>query len=140
MPSKADLINDLDWITNRISDRVWVTSVGVLSFCLAFIVESIGAEKEGFLLPVQVIAPIVLALAALVFDLLQYLAGYKVSRDLLTKMEAQELSSMQFDRGHWASKSRKFFYGAKITLCIVSACWLMAVAVGRIFSLIQTGE
>ncbi len=75
MPSKADLIEDLDWITNRISERVWVTSVGVLSFCLAFIIESIGAEKEGFLLPVQVIAPIVLALAALVFDLLQYLVG-----------------------------------------------------------------
>lgn len=40
MPTKAEVIENLNWVTERLSNRIWPLSVGVLATALAFIVES----------------------------------------------------------------------------------------------------
>ena len=85
MPPKENLIKDLDWISGHISGRIWTISIGVMAFTLTFIVESTGNPVNPFLRPAQVIGSSVCALVAVLFDLLQYLAGYRLSVDLLNR-------------------------------------------------------
>lgn len=135
MPSKDDLIEELNWISDRVSERVWTISIGVLVFCLTFVVESIGAQ-DAFLEPRQVVAPIVLALSAVVFDLLQYLTAYKLSRDHYARMKAEQKSSMPFDYGSWVFKARVVCFRFKILFCMLAAIWLIVVVSKRTFGLV----
>ena len=136
----VDIIKDLDWISNRISERVWTISVGVLAFCLTFIVESISATGEPFLKPVQVIGPMILALISLICDLVQYMAAYTLSRQLLSILEAKNLNSGKYDPGSSAFKIREFSFRAKTSLCVLAAAWLIWAASIRTAGLIAGGQ
>lgn len=136
MPTKEDVIENLDSLTERISNRVWTISVGVLATSLAYIIE--GAKKEGepFLEPYLVAGPVAVAILALTADLLQYLAAIQQNVKMLKTMEKSGETSLSYDRTSFFYKVRHAAYWTKVFACGVSALWLVFVSVQRAFSMI----
>lgn len=136
MPTKSDLIDNLNWTTERLSSRVWSIAVGVLATCLAYIIESTKKNGEPFLSPVDVAMPAGIALIALLLDLLQYVAANRQSLALLREIEAKGAESGLYDPKSFASRLRSFAYTAKIGACVVSAVWLIVISTWRVLALI----
>ena len=136
MPDKATLIKDLDWISERISNRVWAISVGVLAFCFAFLVEAAGAEASPFLAPSKVIPPIVLTLVSMICDLAQYVGGYNLNVRLLERLERERKDSLGFDHADPAFRFRLTAYWAKLGFCGLGVVWLIAVAAHRTIEIV----
>ena len=139
MPDKATLINDLDWISERISNRLWTISVGVLAFCFAFVVEAAAAQGVPFLAPIKVVPPIILTLVAMICDLAQYVAGYNLNVRLLERMEHERKDNLGFDHADPAFRVRLFAYWAKLGLCGLGAVWLITVAALRTIDIVVGG-
>lgn len=125
---RAHLIEDLNWISDRVSGRVWTICVGVLAFCVTFVIQSIEAEEKVFLEPESVIGPMVLALLALLFDLIQYIAAYRLTYGLLGEIEDEGIQEKRFDTSSLNYKLRTLSYWSKITLCAAAALWLVVTA------------
>ncbi len=136
MPTKADVIKSLDWVTERISNRVWTISVGVLATALAFIIESTKNDGTPFLLPRQVAGPAAVALLALVSDLIQYIAANAQDTALLRKMETDGVIELSYDQNSSAYRVRKFAYWANIALCLGCAVWIAGLSAVRVISLL----
>lgn len=136
MPTKTELIQNLDSLTQRISDKVWAVSVGVLATCLTFIVESTKADGVPFLDPAQVAIPAGIALLALAADLTQYAAANRQCLVLLRKMEAEGLQEARFEKGFlmWL---RGAAYRAKFWLCVTSVAWIVWLTARRVLELLE---
>ncbi len=128
MPTKSKLMEDLDWLTERVSNRVWTISVGVLATCLTYIIESLKADGVPFLHPQQVTMPMALALLALVFDLMQYFAAIKQSGALLAKMEKDGSDSRMYNKKSFFYRLREFSFNAKFYLAGAAVLWLIAIS------------
>ncbi len=136
MPKKDKVIENLDWTTERLSNRVWSISVGVLATCLAYIVESTKTDADAFLEPEVIAVPACLAIISLLFDLLQYFAANRQSLSLLKEIETRGADEGLYDQDSLFARIRSFAYWAKISTCVVSAIWLVAVSTQRAFALI----
>ena len=135
MPTKTDVIKNLDWVTERVSNRVWSVSVGVLATALAYIIESTKQDGTPFLLPQQVVGPAVVALLALIFDLLQYIAANSQDRALLRRMEKQNVTQLPYDSKSFWYTIRNTAYWVKIIFCFISVLWIVFLSIKRIISL-----
>jgi hypothetical protein len=131
MPTKSEIIQDLNWVTERISNRVWTVSVGVIALALTYIVESTRSDGSPFLRPEQVAVPAVLALLALAFDLIQYIAANRQNVRILRRMEREGLSEARFDPAERMGRLRHLAYNLKISLSILSVGWIASVTIGR---------
>lgn len=136
MPNRDEVIKAIDFLSGTVSQRIWTVSVGVLVFCLTFIVESISVATEAFLKPVQVVGPIVFALLSLLADLIQYIAGYLLNREMLQTMEQRNLIALAYNHDALSFKVRMWSFRTKIGFCLVSSVWLILVMGGRLLDLL----
>ena len=137
MPKKAEVIENLNWVTERISDRVWTISVGVIAVSLTYIVESASGTATPFLTPRQVAIPAALALLALVCDLAQYMAANRQNLELLRRMEAEGLDEARFERDLlW--RARMLAYRAKFWFCVVAVLWIVVLTSARAVELMRS--
>ena len=137
MPDIDNLIEELDWISEQVSKRVWTISVATLAFSFSFIIESIGNEnKQAFLVPAMVIGPIVLVTLSMVFDLAQYLSGYQQNISMLRRAEKQDLEEINYDRTNFWYRLRSAAYQLKIGFCLAGTLWLVFVISFRMIALI----
>jgi hypothetical protein len=136
VPTKDDLIKDLDWVTQRVSDRVWSISAGTIAIALGYFVE--GAKKDGepFLRPELVAGPAALALLSLICDLAQYVAANRLQRKLLARMEEAEENQMDYDPSDLMYVLRGLFYNLKMFLCFAGAIWLVVISGWRVITLL----
>ena len=130
MPSRDELIDTLNWTTERLSNRVWSVSLGVLATTFAYIVESSRSDGEPFLLPAQVAGPAALALLALLCDLLQYYVAQRQEIALLKQMKADGSDALPYPKD-LRYRLRAIFYNAKIALAIFAVGWLVTVSAVR---------
>ncbi|WP_288938834.1 hypothetical protein [uncultured Roseovarius sp.] len=126
----------MNWVTERVSNRVWTISLGVLAASLAYIVESTKPEGAAFLLPRQVVGPATLALLALIFDLIQYAAAHRQNFELLQKIEKEDLSAASYQTDDPMMKLRTYAHRLKFWFCIAAALWLVFVSSQRAIELI----
>lgn len=136
MPSKQTVISNLDWLTERLSNRIWTVSVGVLATCLAYVIESIKKDGAPFLLPEQVAIPAAIALSSLIFDVLQYYAATQQNIVHLKQMEKASVTELQYDTNSLFYKMRLIAFRCKIILCVMSAVWLVVLSSHRVYSLV----
>lgn len=127
VPSKTDVQKELTSLSGRVSERLWTISVGVLAFCITFILEAAGKEHSPFVEPRQVIGPIILALLALVFDLVQYLAGYIQNKSLFDDMEKDGSEYKPYPRDAIVRRVRIATFWLKLASSIASTGWLIFV-------------
>ncbi|MEL6999248.1 MAG: hypothetical protein ACFB03_12225 [Paracoccaceae bacterium] len=136
MPNKNEVIENLNWVTERISDRVWTVSVGVIAVSLSYIVESASGKSAPFLQPQQVAIPAVLALLALLSDLVQYVLANRQNIALLRRMEAEGVDEMRFPKD-WMRAGRSAAFSAKFGFCLIAVLWITVVTGVRAIELMQ---
>lgn len=122
MPSREQIVAELNYLSETISGKVWTIAVGVLAFCWAFLVNQQGPIDAGALLPA-----VALALLALFMDMAQYLAGLLYNRRLLRHMEDAGVSQMSYDRHHPFYVVRQAAFVGKIAFCLAAIGWLIAI-------------
>ena len=117
-------------MSGRISERLWTISVGVLVFCVTFILDAAGKQHSPFLETRHVIGPIILALSALVLDLVQYVAGYILNKLLLNEMEAEGSKFKLYPSSAISRRVRIAAFWLKLLFSIAATGWLIVV-IGR---------
>ncbi|TMV12539.1 hypothetical protein [Arenibacterium halophilum] len=135
MATKAQIIANLDWLTERISNRVWTISAGIVVISLAYVVEGSGSNGVAFLEPEQVSLPAAIALLSLLFDMLQYVFGTKSHTRILVRMEAEDQVDAKFDTTEIYYRAQKLSFFAKIGCCITASVWMILLIFIRVLEL-----
>ena len=129
MPTRSSIIEEIDFLSSLISERVRTTAAVILAFCWAFIVEGASAEQGGFLSTKAVIPPILLAVATLFFDFLQYLSGLRLNVRKLKEMQAKKIEEIMYNPKEFLYVVRQSLFYLKIILLGCSLVWLLTVIV-----------
>lgn len=124
MPNRSQIIENLDWITERISNRVWIISVGILGTSFGFLVEA--SQNSAPFLPVSnIVWPIAIALISMVLDLIQYLAANFQNLELLKKLDAQDEEFAAFHKSSIWYVLRRICFRGKILTAVTAAALLI---------------
>jgi|SRR5664279_901063 len=124
--SYDDLVKRLDAITTRLSDKLRTLALGVVAFCWALlsakdpVPEAIGSNHHNWILWTAI-----LAIFALLCDLLQSLTNYGVSSQLRRSMELKLESSGSFQYGSWLFRFQTWLFWMKNITVPVSCCLLL---------------
>jgi hypothetical protein len=131
MPTRKAIIDELDFLSGLISERVRSAAAVILAFCWAFIVEGAGGDG-GFLAAGAVMPPLLLAVASLVADFVQYLAGLRLNLRTLRRMEREGLDETGYDPRDSLYRLRQLMFHLKMVFLAASLAWLLVVIVLRL--------
>jgi len=81
------------------------------------------------------VVPTILALIALQFDMIQYVAGYQDSRRLLQRMRRNDVDIAMYDESSILYRIRVASYWLKLCSSIIAALWLIVVVGHRALQL-----
>jgi len=118
MPKKADLLSELDWVTNKISSQVWTLNVGSLGTAWSLLIADRFSTRNA----IPVFVP---SLLSILCEMGQYLCGYWLARRLLRKMERENLTEFQYPKRSLLYRARDFFFVWKVFLAIAAAVILV---------------
>jgi len=139
VPTIKEVIEDLDWLTDRISTQVRTISVSLLAITWGLL---IGKPEISQPLPLWLkknLLPIgILALVAMFSDFLQYIFGMLVVDSLRKSMEEKKQAEAKYDYGTKPYKLREFFFWAKLVLAIIACLWFLTVIIPFCVGAIRT--
>ena len=124
--SYDDLVKRLDSITTRLSDKLRTLALGVIAFCWALlsardpVPQAIGSAYHNWILWTAI-----LAIFALLCDLLQSLTNYAVSSQLRRSMELKQESSGSFQYNSWLFRFQAWLFWIKNITVPMSCCMLL---------------
>ena len=130
MPTVKDIVEELQWISDRISTQVRTLGVGLIAVTWGLLIaqpQIAGPMPEW--IKKHLLISGVLALSAMVCDFLQYICAYWNSKALLSDMEAKKLQEAKYDYTALSYRSRTFFFGVKQLLVVVAYIWFLAVII-----------
>ena len=114
-------IDDLNFASDRIGEQTRTIALGVLAVVWLFLAggddaPALQAPPSG---PVLILAG-GLCFASIVADYLQYLAAYRLSRELLNAAESAsgEQPVSGYDHTSWLFRARVAFFWLKQALCL----------------------
>jgi hypothetical protein len=122
MATQADLRKDLDYLSEKVSDRTRVLDGGIVAVWWASMV---GKETITGLQPVNFLAPAGFAAVSLLFDFLQYAIPYIGRRALLRSLERQRTQEFQYNMNAPDYKLRDFCFYLKQLFMAVGLIWLI---------------
>jgi len=127
MPNKNYLIDQLDFLSGALSDRIRSIAFGVLALCWGLLA-STTTVRTGFDLGLSdLLMPMLLSLLALVADFGQYLAGYVLNSRLLQELETRNLTEINYVKSHPLYRLRLVSFYAKLTSGTAGAIWLIVI-------------
>lgn len=130
MPTLKEVIEDLNWLCDRISTQVRTMSIGLLAITWGLL---IGKPEITQPLPLwlkkNLLAIGILALVVMLSDFLQYFVGFWVVDSLRKSMEAKKQTEAEYDYGTIPYKLREFFFWAKLVLVVIACIWFLAVII-----------
>ena len=127
MPTKKELIDELNFLTDVLSDRTRWLAGWVLGLSWLVIIQNGDAgNAPRFLQPHDIIEPTALALLAFLIDFSQYVFGYVLNYRMLHSFPA-DTDSAPYDPGSLLYRLRLFAFYAKISIALVAALWLFTV-------------
>lgn len=132
MPDRKAVIDELNFLSGLLSERVRTAAAVILAFCWAFIVEGASAPGGGFLSTPDVVPPLLLAAATLMADFAQYLAGLRLNVRTLAQMERRKVETLAYDARHPLYLIRQGAFYAKMLLLAAALIWLLAVILLRL--------
>jgi hypothetical protein len=134
MPTKKELCDDLDFMSDRLSTQTRTIALGLLAATWALLLsESPSAKTVASSLSIHLLLIGDVCVIALLIDYFHYVSGYFVDYELLKRMEANKLDSAQFEKSDLLYKLRKYcFYGKQI-FTIVGAVWFLLAIASRLF-------
>jgi hypothetical protein len=132
MPTKDELTEELDWITNKISALVWVLNLGTLGITWSLLITTTIPDRLKITF-VQARWIFLLSLLALLFELLQYLSAYFMCRKMQKAIENERSDySLKYDVDSWLYKWRLRSFYLKIGLTISASVLLLAFILLRL--------
>ena len=134
MPTKKELIDELNFLTDVLSDRTRWLAGWVLALSWLVIIQS--GDAPGFLEPHDIIQPAALALLALLIDFSQYFFGYVLNYRVLHSF-SDDTESVPYDPGSLLYRLRLFAFYAKLAMALVATCWLLVVLAIGIVGLLR---
>jgi hypothetical protein len=125
MADKQKLIDDLNWVTEKISSEIWIINLGTLGTTWALLIAS-GNVAYPFRLQIGDAKPIlIVSLLGLIGELLQHLAAYVNDRCILSRLEKSNQHDFEFETSAFFYRCRIFFFYVKIVLTLVAAVALL---------------
>lgn len=122
MPTTKELIEELGFLSEEISGKIWKLSAGVLALCWAFFVTPTQHVPPG-----DVVGPAVLAVFSMGADLGQYAAGLGYNMVLLRRLERDDVERVEYRRDHPLYRLRQALFFAKTAACLAGCIWLIVV-------------
>ena len=122
MPERSKIIEELNFLSDILSQRVRAFSVGVLVFCWAFVFEGKGLSIKDLMVPGS------FAVLALLLDSAQYAAGILLNMVMLRRMRRENKEAIAYDRKHPLYRARQVAFPLKIisvAISIISLFWLL---------------
>lgn len=123
MPSKGKVIEELNYLSELVSNRTWTISLSILALCWALI---LPAKDKALDVSENLLFPSILgAVLALFADLSQYSAGLFLNRRILRKMEKSNLEELGYSLRDPLYRIRQFMFSAKVISALLAALWLV---------------
>ncbi len=127
MPDKKELIEELNWVSERVSNRVWTVSAGILATAITFTFEGAASAGEPFLSPKELAVPMAFALLAMAADFIQYLSGYWLAYKSWTEFELSDDGEVKFRTNDWRFRLKGWMFKAKSGFCIIATFSMVAM-------------
>jgi hypothetical protein len=127
VPDRLKIMEELDFLTDVLSNRVRTIAGGVLAFCWAFVVEGSQVAGGGFIAVQELLTPITLAMLALALDLSQYVFGYSLNRRMLRDLALTEQDSLPYQTDALTYRARRWSFNLKIVCALAATVWLLAL-------------
>lgn len=134
MPTKKEIIEELNFLTELVSTRVRTISAGTLAFCWVLIFESIFKKGSTTIISINLLlVPVSLAILTLVADFAQYWFGYVGTHRAFKEMEEEDKEDISYDYTALAYRVRSFMFYMKQALMLASVLSLFIIIGLRIF-------
>jgi hypothetical protein len=130
MATKADLLSELNWVTEKISSQVWTLNLGTLGTTWSLLIATAVPETIRFT-PRNAVWVVIPSLLSLLCEMGQVLAAYSLDRKLLKKMEESNAAEFQYPTTDWRYRLRHCFFHTKIVLTIGAATILLFTLVRK---------
>jgi hypothetical protein len=115
MLPKAKLVENLDWLTEKISSQVWTLNLGTLATTWSLLIAA-GSVGKFKIAPVNAIPIMALCIVSMLFELGQYLAGYRDAKSILDRIERTGQKEFEYDKSTTLYKLRDWFFWGKIPI------------------------
>lgn len=130
MATKKDLIDELNYLTDLLSQRSRTLATGVLAFCWLFILQNVTKNNDSQLFETSLLlVPVLLAILSLLMDAAQYWFGYLQTRKRLRELEGSNSNEVGFDHASLYFKLRTKSFYAKQLLVLIAVIWLLCMVV-----------
>jgi len=130
MPTIKDIVEELQWVSERISSQVRTLGVGLIAITWGLLISQpqiAGPIPDSVKKHLLIVG--VLALGAMVCDFFQYICAYRNTKALLSKMEDKGLDKADYDYSARTYRLRVFFFKTKQILLVIACIWFLAVII-----------
>jgi hypothetical protein len=130
VPTIQKIIEELQWLSDRISTQVRTLGISLLAITWGLIIaqpQIAGPLPDDLKKSLLIVG--VLALAAIICDFLQYSVAYLNNKALLDNMEDKKLDEAAYDYTATTYKLRGFFFWAKQVLLIIACAWFLIIII-----------
>jgi hypothetical protein len=124
MATKDDLIKELQFFSDKLSERSRVIAGGVIATWWALLV---GDKVPTKLAPATLVGPVICAAIPILADLLQYAVSYIHSLLALRSLEREKVKEFQFNRRTIVYRTRNVLFVVKLVAALLSIAWLILV-------------
>jgi hypothetical protein len=125
MPTRTKVAEELNFLSDLISNRVRTIAGGVLAIAWALLIEGRGANGQPLVSAHDLTGPMTAAIATLIADVAQYGFGLVLNLRMYRYMQRQDLSEMAYDPRHMLYRLRQWMFQIKLALCAVASFWLV---------------
>jgi hypothetical protein len=130
MAEKRELIEDLNWTTEKISSQVWTVNLGTLATAWSLLIADKLPATVRFT-PKDAIWVIVPSLLSLLCEMGQYLAAYRMQHQILNRMESTGEKEFQYSKESFLYKIRFRLFGSKIGLAVIGAVIVLFILIRK---------
>jgi hypothetical protein len=127
MPTRAKVAEELNFLSDLMSNRVRTIAGGVLAIAWALLIEGSGADEDALVPARDLAGPIATAIATLIADLAQYGFGLVLNLGMYRSMQRENVPEMPYDRRHLLYRLRQWMFPTKLALCAVASVWLVVL-------------
>jgi hypothetical protein len=133
-----ELIEELQFLSDRISTQVRTISVSLIAFVWILL---IGGDNAPFKFSLferrQLLIIVFLALIAMLLDFLQYFFGYLYTNSLRKDLEESEKEKGEYDYCSWKYRLRIDMFWSKQIILMVAAVWLGIIIVWHLMIILK---
>jgi hypothetical protein len=127
MATEADILSELNFITDRLSTQVRTTAVGALAFSWGLLIgDSAVAKNVTAQLKWHLVGVCAAAVLTLFLDFAQYCAGYKETLKVYRTAQQAANHEAQYNEASLYFILRSLFFYAKLAGLSATVFWLLS--------------